>query len=73
MRSTAELAKATITLLQLGNLVSQHNRITKGGFEFVLQEANTQVWSLLIVYLTNSPDVRINRYDLESISLTEME
>lgn len=59
MRSTAELAKATITLLQLGDLVSQTNRITKEGFTFVLQEANTQVWSLLIVYLTNSPDVRI--------------
>jgi transcription initiation factor TFIIH subunit 4 len=60
MRSTAELAKATITLLQLGDLVSQINRITKEGFTFVLQEANTQVWSLLIVYLTNSPNVRID-------------
>ena len=60
IRSTAVLAKATITLLQLGDLITHTNRITKEGFTFVLEEANTQVWSLLIVYLTNSPTVRIN-------------
>lgn len=59
MRSNAQLKKATITLLQWGNLVSSSNRITKGGFEFVLQEANTQVWSLLIVYLTAGEGVRM--------------
>ncbi|KAE9977192.1 hypothetical protein BLS_006687 [Venturia inaequalis] len=66
MRSTAQLKKATIELLQLGHLVSTSNRITKEGFEFVLQEANTQVWSLLIVYLTASEDLGMDTVEVLS-------
>lgn len=54
----------------MGHLVSNSNRITKEGFEFVLQEANTQVWSLLIVYLTTSEDVCMQLSGLGNNALT---
>lgn len=58
---TVELAQGTKTLLAMGGFVQSygaHTKITKEGFSFLLQEANTQVWSLLIVYLENCEAVR---------------
>jgi transcription initiation factor TFIIH subunit 4 len=56
----AKIASGTKTLLQLGQFVTvkgEKATITKEGFTFLLQEANAQVWSLLIVYLDNSAAV----------------
>jgi transcription initiation factor TFIIH subunit 4 len=56
-----EVAQGTKTLLEAGGfVVLSYNkaRITKEGFSFLLQEANMQVWSLLIVYLENCESVR---------------
>jgi transcription initiation factor TFIIH subunit 4 len=56
-----DLAQGTKTLLAMGGFVQSygaHTKITKEGFSFLLQEANTQVWSLLIVYLENCEAVR---------------
>lgn len=62
--SVAEKTKinqATSTLLDIGNFVKNRGHraeITRDGFTFLLQEVNSQVWSLLIVYLENAPSVR---------------
>lgn len=60
------IATSTKQLLQKGGYVSlrgsgsnDKNRvITTTGFTFLLQEVNAQVWSLLIVYLEVSSEVR---------------
>ena len=56
-----KISSGTKTLLELGRFVEskgQRTSITQLGFSFLLQEANTQVWNLLIVYLKNAPQVR---------------
>lgn len=60
-----DIGEGTITLLKIGDFVNSiagRVSITKTGFQFLLQETNAQVWSLLIVYLRNSPQVRRCRY-----------
>lgn len=55
-RATSSMKK----ILELGNFVSVRGgrvNITKEGFAFLLQEANAQVWSLLIVYLGSAESV----------------
>jgi transcription initiation factor TFIIH subunit 4 len=55
-----DVGEGTKSLLKIGEFVRIMNgkiTITKQGFTFVLQETNAQVWSLLIVYLRNSPTV----------------
>ena len=55
-----KISSETKTLLELGNFVEsrgQHTSITQLGFSFLLQEANAQVWNLLIVYLENALQV----------------
>ena len=50
------------TILQWGNLVVTRGRaveITKDGFAFILQEVNAQVWTILILYLQNAPQVSV--------------
>ena len=50
----------TKALLKMGAFVERRGAaatITQAGFTFLLQEANAQVWSLLIVYLENAPSV----------------
>jgi transcription initiation factor TFIIH subunit 4 len=57
-RATSSMKK----ILELGNFVSVRGgrvNITKEGFAFLLQEANTQVWTLLIVYLGSAESVGI--------------
>ncbi|KAF2403271.1 putative TFIIH and nucleotide excision repair factor 3 complexes subunit [Trichodelitschia bisporula] len=51
------ISTGTKSLLEVGQFVTIRNEratITKEGFTFLLQEANAQVWSLLIVYLENA-------------------
>jgi len=45
--------------LEIGEFVTRARtaEITQAGFEFLLQEVNAQVWSLLIVYLDNAEAV----------------
>jgi transcription initiation factor TFIIH subunit 4 len=55
-----DIGDGTKTLLKIGEFVKTMGgrvSITKAGFSFLLQETNAQVWSLLIVYLKNSPQV----------------
>lgn len=55
-----KLSHGVKTLLQLGGLVEAKNRrveITQDGFAFILQEANAQVWTILILYLENAEPV----------------
>jgi transcription initiation factor TFIIH subunit 4 len=62
-----EVAAGTKTLLQVGGFVHLYGskaKITKEGFSFLLQEANMQVWSLLIVYLENCESVRTTEFRL---------
>lgn len=57
----SQIAGGTIHLLEWGDYVKIKGgkpRITKNGFEFLLQEPNAQVWNLLIVYLSNAESVR---------------
>jgi transcription initiation factor TFIIH subunit 4 len=56
-----DVGDGTKTLLKIGEFVKTMGgrvMITRQGFTFVLQETNAQVWSLMIVYLKNSPQVR---------------
>lgn len=57
-----DISEGTKSLLQRGNFVAVHGRratITQEGFTFLLQEINAQIWTLLIVYLELSSDVRL--------------
>jgi transcription initiation factor TFIIH subunit 4 len=57
----SKIFSGTKKLLRMGNFVTVNGEraaITKEGFTFLLQDANAQVWSLLIVYLDNSSSVR---------------
>ena len=54
------VTEGTKALLKMGHFVEARGAttsITQPGFTFLLQEANAQVWSLLIVYLENAPNV----------------
>jgi transcription initiation factor TFIIH subunit 4 len=54
VNSGAGVTQGVKALLEGGSLVSIRGRkaeITQDGFAFILQEANTQVWTLLIYYL----------------------
>lgn len=51
---------ATKKLLEMGDFISKRGsriHITRNGFTFVLQDTNTQVWTLLIVYLKSARQV----------------
>lgn len=60
-RSEQAIANGTMQLLAYGGFVQKQGagtKITKEGFSFILQEANTQVWQLLLQYLEQVPQVR---------------
>ncbi|ORX90725.1 transcription factor TFIIH subunit p52/Tfb2 [Clohesyomyces aquaticus] len=64
-----DVGEGTKTLLRSGDFVRvTHGRvsITRTGFTFVLQEANAQVWSLLIVYLKHAPQLGMSETDVLS-------
>lgn len=68
-----KISSGTKTLLELGRFVEskgQRTSITQLGFSFLLQEANTQVWNLLIVYLKNAPQVRMRSACKRKVELT---
>lgn len=69
--SHTTIANSTKTLLQAGNYVTSKGVITKEGFTFLLQDTNTQVWSLLIVYLEElTPRLGMNPVEVLSFLFT---
>jgi transcription initiation factor TFIIH subunit 4 len=71
-RATSSMKK----ILEMGNFVSVRGgrvNITKQGFAFLLDEANTQVWTLLIVYLGSAESVRIPDSTLCSLMVTQLQ
>jgi transcription initiation factor TFIIH subunit 4 len=65
-----KISAGTKQLLQKGMFVSTKNKITKQGFEFLLQEINAQVWTLLIVYLEVSAELQMDSVDVLSFLFT---
>ena len=66
-----EISAGTKQLLQKGEFVTVKGKtahITEKGFSFLLQEINAQIWTLLIVYLEVSGEVR-SRYHLCALLL----
>jgi transcription initiation factor TFIIH subunit 4 len=62
--SAEKIANGTMQLLAYGGFVQpmgSGTKITKEGFSFILQEANTQVWQLLLQYLEQVPQVSVSR------------
>lgn len=51
-----DIGSGTKSLLHLAGFYN-HSRITQEGFTFVLRDTNAQVWSLLVAYLRNAPQV----------------
>ncbi|KAF4306407.1 Transcription factor Tfb2 [Botryosphaeria dothidea] len=65
----ADITTGTKALLELGHFIEMRGgrpTITQGGFSFLLQEVNAQVWSLLIVYLENSHRLKMDNVDVLS-------
>jgi transcription initiation factor TFIIH subunit 4 len=68
-----DVSAGTKQLLQKGMFVAtraKHTYITKQGFEFLLQEINAQVWTLLIVYLEVSAELQMDSVDVLSFLFT---
>ncbi|KAF2098055.1 transcription factor Tfb2 [Rhizodiscina lignyota] len=69
----ASISDGTKMLLEMGNFVERKGGrpiITQTGFSFLLQEANTQVWSLLIVYLESADNLQMDKVDVLSFLFT---
>lgn len=69
----ATISDGTKALLDMGNFVERRGGraiITQTGFTFLLQEANAQVWSLLIVYLENADNLQMDKVDVLSFLFT---
>ena len=55
-----QLSQGVKTLLEIGKLVEVRGKtveITQDGFAFILQEVNSQIWTILILYLQNAEAV----------------
>lgn len=66
---TVNLSKGVRQLLQAGHLVEIHERrvdITKDGFGFVLQDVNTQVWHILILYVQSAEAIGMDSVEVLS-------
>ncbi|KAI5295325.1 RNA polymerase II transcription factor B 52 kDa subunit [Ascosphaera acerosa] len=66
------LSKGVKSLLQACHLVEVRGRkveITKEGFAFVLQDINTQVWEILILYVENCEAYSLDRDAIISLVL----
>ncbi|KAL9122844.1 MAG: hypothetical protein Q9187_000601 [Circinaria calcarea] len=64
-----KLSHGVKTLLQAGGLVKVRGKkvdITKEGFAFILQEVNAQVWTVLVYYLDNAEQLRMDSVDVLS-------
>lgn len=63
------LSKGVKQLLQAGHLVEVRDRrveITKDGFAFVLQDVNTQVWHILILYVESAEAIGMDSVEVLS-------
>ncbi|EEH35285.1 RNA polymerase II transcription factor B subunit 2 [Paracoccidioides lutzii Pb01] len=68
-QQTVTLSKGVKQLLQACHLVEVHDRrvdITKEGFAFVLQDVNTQVWNILILYVENAEQIGLESVEVLS-------
>ncbi|KAK2737338.1 RNA polymerase II transcription factor B 52 kDa subunit [Onygenales sp. PD_40] len=68
-RETVTLSKGVKQLLQACHLVEVRDRrveITKEGFAFVLQDVNTQVWHILILYVENAEQIGMDSVEVLS-------
>jgi transcription initiation factor TFIIH subunit 4 len=73
LSSDVKISAGTKRLLHNGMFVTTKNKstfITKQGFEFLLQEINAQVWTLLIVYLEVSAELQMDSVDVLSFLFT---
>ncbi|KAI1949909.1 RNA polymerase II transcription factor B 52 kDa subunit [Ophidiomyces ophidiicola] len=68
-RENVSLSKGVKSLLQVCHLVEVRDRrveITKEGFAFVLQDVNTQVWHILILYVENAEAIGMDSVEVLS-------
>jgi len=72
LSGNVNITPGTKRLLQKGMFVaaSKDKQTTKQGFEFLLQEINAQVWTLLIVYLEVSAELQMDSVDVLSFLFT---
>jgi transcription initiation factor TFIIH subunit 4 len=68
--SGTKVSAGTRRLLTQGMFINKQSKITKQGFEFLLQEINAQVWTLLIVYLEVSAELQMDSVDVLSFLFT---
>lgn len=69
VRDTVNLSKGVKQLLQAGHLVEiRHSRvdITQDGFAFVLQDVNTQVWQILILFVESAEAIGMDSVEILS-------
>jgi transcription initiation factor TFIIH subunit 4 len=68
-RDAVNLSKGVKQLLQAGHLVEIRERrvdITQDGFAFVLQDVNTQVWQILILYVDSAEAIGMDSVEVLS-------
>ncbi|KAF2769607.1 RNA polymerase II transcription initiation protein [Teratosphaeria nubilosa] len=75
LSSGVAISPGTQQLLQKGGFVALQGKppapfITTGGFTFLLQEINAQIWSLLIVYLQVAPELQMSEVEVLSFLFT---
>ncbi|EER42767.1 TFIIH basal transcription factor complex p52 subunit [Histoplasma capsulatum H143] len=69
VQQAVTLSKGVKQLLQACHLVEVRDRrveITKDGFAFVLQDLNTQVWHILILYVENAEQIGMDSIEVLS-------
>ncbi|KAI3405922.2 TFB2 [Candida oxycetoniae] len=60
-------SKSVLSLLRLGGLMEGQNNnlnITNTGFQFLLQDINAQIWTLLLQYLNLTQELNMNPVDV---------
>ncbi|RCK59080.1 RNA polymerase II transcription factor B subunit 2 [Candida viswanathii] len=65
--ATATPSDSVLSLLKLGGLMEGPNnklRITNSGFQFLLQDVNAQIWTLLLQYLNLTQELNMDPVDV---------
>ncbi|KAK6459966.1 RNA polymerase II transcription factor B subunit 2 [Scheffersomyces coipomensis] len=65
--STATPSKSVLSLLRSGGLMEGHAsslKITNTGFQFLLQDVNVQIWTLLLQYLNLTQELNMDPVDV---------
>jgi len=65
--STKTPSSSVLSLLKLGGLMegkASRLRITNSGFQFLLQDINAQIWTLLLQYLSLTQDLHMDPVDV---------